>query len=106
MICPIIIFIILIPSLNVSGNSNFNDLNVSGTTTLNNITTLISSLNVSGFTGKYKYNFKKYVFYSDVATTSRQIDYRLVVNSECVNYVLACFRPNNYGTIANPVTWQ
>ena len=54
-------------------------------------------------TGQYKYHFKRYVLYSDVATTSRQIDYRMVVNSECVNYILACFRPNGYGTIANPV---
>jgi hypothetical protein len=54
-------------------------------------------------TGQYKYHFKRYVLYSDVATTSRQIDYRMVVNSECVNYVLATFRPNGYGTIANPV---
>jgi len=53
--------------------------------------------------GNYRYHFKRYVLYSDVATTSRQIDYRMVVNSECVNYVLATFRPNNYGTIANPV---
>ncbi len=53
--------------------------------------------------GKYRnHHFKKYVlWYNDVATTSRQIDYRLVVNSECVNYVLATFRPNNYGTIIN-----
>jgi hypothetical protein len=54
-------------------------------------------------TGQYKYHFKRYVLYSDVATTSRQIDYRMVLNSECVNYILACFRPNGYGTIANPV---
>ena len=53
--------------------------------------------------GNYRYHFKRYVLYSDVATTSRQIDYRMVVNSECVNYVLATFRPNGYGTIANPV---
>ncbi len=53
--------------------------------------------------GNYRYPFKRYVLYSDVATTSRQIDYRMVVNSECVNYVLAIFRPNGYGTIANPV---
>jgi hypothetical protein len=53
--------------------------------------------------GKYRYHFKRYVLYSDVATTSRQIDYRLVVNSECVNYVLATFRTNNYGTIAIPI---
>jgi hypothetical protein len=46
---------------------------------------------------------KENVLYSDVATTSRQIDYRMDVNSECVNYILATFRPNNYGTIANPV---
>ncbi len=44
--------------------------------------------------GKYRYHFKRYVLYSDVATTSRQIDYRLVVNSECVNYVLATFPPH------------
>jgi hypothetical protein len=27
----------------------------------------------------------------------------MVVNSECINYVLATFRPNGYSTIANPV---
>jgi hypothetical protein len=54
-------------------------------------------------TGQYKYHFKRYVLYSDVATTSRQIDYRMVVNSECLNYILATFRPNGYSTIANPV---
>jgi hypothetical protein len=32
-----------------------------------------------------------------------QIDYRMVVNSECVNYILACFRPSQYDIIANPV---
>jgi hypothetical protein len=53
--------------------------------------------------GKYRYHFKKHDLYSDVATTSRQIDYRMVVNSECINYILATFRPNGYGTIANPV---
>ena len=53
--------------------------------------------------GKYRYHFKRYVLYSDAATTSRVIDYRMVVNSECINYVLATFRPNGYGTIANPV---
>ena len=53
--------------------------------------------------GAYKYHFKRYVLQTDTATTSRQIDYRLVVNSECLNYVLACFRPNGYDTIANPV---
>jgi hypothetical protein len=53
--------------------------------------------------GKYQFHFKRYVLYSDAATTSRVIDYRMVVNSECINYVLATFRPNGYGTIANPV---
>jgi len=53
--------------------------------------------------GKYRYHFKRYVLYSDAATTSRQIDYRMVVSSECVNYILATFRPNGYDTIANPV---
>ena len=53
--------------------------------------------------GAYKYHFKRYVLQTDTANTSRQIDYRLVVNSECLNYVLACFRPNGYDTIANPV---
>ncbi len=53
--------------------------------------------------GNYRYHFKRYVLYSDVATTSRQIDYRMVVNSECVNYVLATFRPAGFNTIANPV---
>jgi hypothetical protein len=53
--------------------------------------------------GNYRYHFKKYVLYNDAATTSRQIDYRMVVNSECVNYVLATFRPAGFNTIANPV---
>ena len=53
--------------------------------------------------GKYKYHFKRYVLYTDAATTSRQIDYRMVVNSECLNYVLATFRPDGYSTISNPV---
>jgi hypothetical protein len=53
--------------------------------------------------GNYRYHFKKYVLYNDAATTSRQIDYRMVVNSECVNYILATFRPNGFNTIANPV---
>ena len=53
--------------------------------------------------GNYRYHFKRYVLYNDAATTSRQIDYRMVVNSECVNYVLATFRPSGYDTIANPV---
>ncbi len=53
--------------------------------------------------GAYKYHFKRYVLQTDAATTSRQIDYRLVVNSECLNYVLATFRPAGYDTLANPV---
>ena len=53
--------------------------------------------------GKYKYHFKRYVLYTDAATTSRQIDYRMVVNSECLNYVLATFRPDGYSTLSNPV---
>jgi len=53
--------------------------------------------------GNYRYHFKKYVLYNDAATASRQIDYRMVVNSECVNYVLATFRPAGFNTIANPV---
>jgi len=53
--------------------------------------------------GLYKYHFKRYVLQTDAATTSRQIDYRLVVNSECLNYVLATFRPAGYDTLANPV---
>lgn len=53
--------------------------------------------------GNYRYHFKRYVLYSDAATTSRAIDYRMVVNSECVNYVLATFRPSGYDVIANPV---
>ena len=53
--------------------------------------------------GNYKYHFKRYVLQTDSATTTRQIDYRLVVNSECLNYVLACFRPAGYDTLANPV---
>jgi hypothetical protein len=53
--------------------------------------------------GNYRYHFKKYVLYNDAATTSRAIDYRMVVNSECVNYILATFRPNGFNTIANPV---
>ena len=51
--------------------------------------------------GKYRYHFKRYVLFSDVATSSRQTDYRMVVNSECVNYILAIFLPNNYGTISS-----
>ena len=53
--------------------------------------------------GNYRYHFKRYVLYSDAATTSRQIDYRMVVNSECVNYILATFRPDGYTTLSNPV---
>ncbi len=53
--------------------------------------------------GAYKYHFKRYVLQTDASTTTRQIDYRLVVNSECLNYVLATFRPNGYDTLANPV---
>lgn len=53
--------------------------------------------------GNYKYHFKRYVLQTDSATTSRQIDYRLVVNSECLNYVLATFRPNGYDTLSQVV---
>jgi len=53
--------------------------------------------------GAYKYHFKRYVLQTDAATTTRQIDYRMVVNSECLNYVLATFRPNGYDTLANPI---
>ena len=53
--------------------------------------------------GNYKIHFKRYVLYNDAASTSRQIDYRVIVNSECVNYVLATFRPAGYDTLANPV---
>ena len=53
--------------------------------------------------GLYKYHFKRYVLQTDTATTTRQIDYRMVINSECLNYVLCTFRPNGYDTIANPV---
>lgn len=53
--------------------------------------------------GAYKYHFKRYVIQTDASTTTRQIDYRLVVNSECLNYVLATFRPNGYDALANPV---
>ncbi len=53
--------------------------------------------------GAYKYHFKRYVIQTDAATTTRQVDYRMVVNSECLNYVLATFRPNGYDTLANPV---
>jgi hypothetical protein len=53
--------------------------------------------------GNYRYHFKRYVLYSDAATTSRQIDYRMVVNSECLNYVLATFRPAGHDVLSNPV---
>jgi len=53
--------------------------------------------------GAFKYHFKRYVLQTDTATTTRQIDYRLVVNSECLYFVAATFRPNGYDTIANPV---
>jgi len=53
--------------------------------------------------GNYRIHFKRYVLYNDATTTDRAIDYRIMVNSECLNYVLACFRPNNYATLANPV---
>ena len=56
--------------------------------------------------GAYKYHFKRYVLQNDAATTTRQIDYRMVVNSECLNYVLATFRPNGYDTLCNPVNSQ
>jgi hypothetical protein len=50
--------------------------------------------------GAYKYHFKRYVLQSDTATTGtgRTLDYRMVVNSECLNYVLACYRPATYTT--------
>jgi hypothetical protein len=51
--------------------------------------------------GAYKYHFKRYVLQTDASTTSRQIDYRLVVNSECLNYVLATFRPSGYDRLSN-----
>jgi len=53
--------------------------------------------------GKYRMHFKRYVLYNDATTTDRAIDYRVMVNSECVNYVLATFRPNGYTTLSNPV---
>lgn len=55
--------------------------------------------------GKWKYHFKRYVLQNDAATagTARTIDYRMVVNSECVNYVLATFRPTTYSTPSNPL---
>jgi hypothetical protein len=55
--------------------------------------------------GAYKFHFKRYVLQTDTATTaaSRNIDYRMVVNSECLNFVLATFRPSTYLTPANAV---
>lgn len=53
--------------------------------------------------GNYKYHFKRYVLQTDSATTNRIIDYRLVVNSECLNYVLATFRPSGYDTLSQVV---
>jgi hypothetical protein len=53
--------------------------------------------------GNYRIHFKRYVLYNDATTTDRQIDYRVMVNSECLNYVLATFRPNGYATLSNPV---
>lgn len=56
--------------------------------------------------GAYKYHFKRYVIQNDAQTTTRQIDYRLVVNSECLNYVLATFRPNGFDVLSNPINSQ
>jgi len=55
--------------------------------------------------GAYKYHFKRYVLQTDASTagTTRTIDYRMVVNSECLNYVMACFRPATHTTEANPL---
>jgi hypothetical protein len=53
--------------------------------------------------GNYRMHFKRYVLYNDATTTDRGIDYRVMVNSECLNYVLATFRPNNHATLSNPV---
>ena len=53
--------------------------------------------------GAFRYHFKRYVLNSDVATTSRAIDYRVTCNSECLNYVLCSFRPGNYNTLGNAV---
>jgi hypothetical protein len=41
--------------------------------------------------------------YNDATTTDRQIDYRVMVNSECLNYILATFHPNGYATLSNSV---
>jgi hypothetical protein len=53
--------------------------------------------------GNYRMHFKRYVLYNDATTTDRGIDYRVMVNSECLNYVLATFRPNNHATLSNAV---
>ena len=53
--------------------------------------------------GAFKYHFKRYVLQTDTATTTRLINYRLIANSECLNYVLTTFRPAGYDTIANPL---
>ena len=53
--------------------------------------------------GNYRMHFKRYVLYNDATTTDRGIDYRVMVNSECLNYVLATFRPNNHTTLSNAV---
>lgn len=55
--------------------------------------------------GKWKYHFKRYVLQTDSATAGagRTIDYRMVVNSECLNYVIGCFRPAAYNVEADPM---
>lgn len=55
--------------------------------------------------GKWKYHFKRYVLQTDSATQGegRTIDYRMVVNSECLNYVIGCFRPAAYNIEADPM---
>ena len=56
--------------------------------------------------GNYHYHFKRYVLQTDTSNTNRTINYRLVVNSECLNYVLATFRPGGYDTLSQPVITQ
>ncbi len=53
--------------------------------------------------GNYRIHFKRCVLYNDATTTDRAIDYRVMVNSECLNYVLCTFRPNGFATLSNPV---
>jgi hypothetical protein len=53
--------------------------------------------------GNHRIHFKRYLLYNDATTTERQIDYRVMVSSECLNYVLATFRPNGSATLSNPV---